>query len=176
MKRRTVLITALFLIGIVTGIAISQLISNTTNFSVWVDGTAPLYVEKMSQPSGVIYQDQWYNDVILLNVSNKDANQGYSFYLFIEVKTTTSGNTLDPSSVNMQITSSTDNQATFGNLRTIVFQQGSTANTINGTYLYSQTITIDAYNGGQWQDFFLISFEVTSAMSGNYVFSFSANV
>jgi hypothetical protein len=177
MKRRIILISALVMIAIVSGIAISQLISNTTNFAVHVDGTAPLHASKMQFPSGTIYQDQMYTDAVLVNVTNLDSNQGYDFYLTITVKTTTSGNTLAPGSVIMSITSSTDNQATFGNARTIAFTQDATPDSVTGTYLASQLIPIAAYNsGGVNQVFFDISFEMTSVSSGNYEFDFTAAI
>lgn len=177
MKRRILLISAFVMIAIVSGFAFSQLISNQTNFAIHVDGTAPLHASKMQYPTGTIYQDQLYTDAVLLNVTNLDNNQGYNFYLTITVKSTTSGNSLVPSSVIMSVTSSVDNQATFGNARTITFTQDATPDSVTGTYLASQLIPIAALNsGGVNQVFFKVSFEMTSAMSGNYEYDFTAAV
>ena len=160
------------MIGIVAGIAVSQLVSNTANFSVKVDGSAPLNVQLLNQPTGTLYQDQWYNDAILLNVSNKDVNQGYDYFLLIKV--VHSG--IAPSFMTMKIKHSLGSQASYGSYSMITFQSDPSPNTINGTYKFGTRIHIDPLNGGQWKDFFLISFMVTSATSGTYNFYFSANV
>lgn len=176
MKRRVILISALLMIGIITGIAISQLISNTTNFSVHVDGAAPLRATMMEAPSGNIFQDQMYKDIALINVTNLDPNQGYNFWLNITVEAINNGNSLDPGSVTMTITSGVDSQGPFGDARTIGFSQSPSSNSIiSGTYLASQKIPIAALNsGGANQVFFDVSFEMSGASAGNYVFYYNA--
>ena len=172
MKRRVVLFSALIMIGIISGIAISQLISNTANFSVKVDGSAPLNVQKLKEPSGTLYQDQWYNNSVLLNVSNQDTNQGYDFYLVIKI--VHSG--IQPSFIYMEVNHSLGTQNNYGSATSLSFSLDPSPNTISATYLFSTPLHLDPQSTGQWKAFFMFSFKISSATSGTYNFYFSAQI
>lgn len=171
MKRRLVIIAALAMIGVVAGIALAQIMSNTAQFSIQVDGVAALNVDIINQPTAPLYQGQWYNDAITLNVSNNDVNQGYSFYLVVKVV----HGGITPADINMKIKHSLGNQANYNSYMDIssTFVQES-SNTINGTYYKVTTIPIDPYATGQWKVFFMISFEITGGTTGSYNFQFAA--
>ena len=157
------------MIGVAGGIAIGQIMSNTEIFTVQVDSVNALNVAIINEPTGPLYQGQWYTDAITLNVSNNDVNQGYSFYLVVKV--VHAGITTD--NINMQIKHSVGNQANYGSYQGINFVQES-SNTINATYYKGAPISIDQYATGNWKVFFMIQFEIIGASSGQYSFQFTA--
>jgi len=172
MKRRTILISAIFLIGVVGGIALSQILSNTAQFSVWVDSNSSMKVELMDQPTGPIYQTHMYPDAIKLNVSNKDVNQGYNFELVITVLATG----LDTSMIYMEISYSEGDQSNWGSYLPVTFQNLDGGNGVNASFVPTGIpayFHVDAVDGGTWQIFYLISFQFNGATSGSYTFQFA---
>lgn len=171
MKRRVVLISAIVLIGIVSGIALSQILSNSASFQIDVVGHAALNVDVKAQPNEPLYQGAWYTDSIELNVTNLDTNQGYNFYLVVTIQ----HGGLVPSDMSMNIKQSTD-EVTYTSAQTINFVQEA-SNLINATYKMAGKIPIDAYGGAADSYFFLISFMITDgAPQGPYTFTFEAYV
>ena len=174
MKRRVILISALIMIGIVGGIALSQILSNTVDFTVKVNGPAALNIDKVALPTEPLYQGVWYSDAIELNVTNLDVNQGYLFYLVVTVQK--SG--IIPDDFAMTVKQSSDDGVTYSSPTDIssTFQQEA-SNLINGTYLKVAKIPIDAYGGPTDSIFLLISFKIASgAPTGDYTFYFEAFV
>lgn len=173
MKRRMILISAIFLIGVVGAIALTQLLSNTAQFQVWVDSNSAMKVDVMDKPTGPLYQTHWYPDAIELNVSNKDVNQGYNFALVVTILCTG----LDSTMLNMEISYSPGDQSNYVTPIAVTFTDLDGGNGVNTSFVPASPgyFHVDAVDGGTWAIYYLISFQFVGAPSGqSYTFQFEA--